>query len=486
MSDAPANEGRGFIFARQLYLFSRHKMASQEGEAMSGQPPVTNVANDLQRRVYDLIAQERPEAALVLVDAAIAGHAHDVEMLLTRGDVLLQLQRYDDACDAYRHGRTLEPGNVRAWAREGAVLLRLQRVEDALAAFDAALKLARQVPGTWYNRGVAYGHLNRLAEAIADYEKAIELGPDYGTAHVNRAMALLLQGRYREGLAALEWRFMIEPGNRELRVYRQPRWRKGNAIAGKRILLYAEQGIGDVIQFARYVPEVVAQAAHVTVEVQPSLVRLLKTLPCEVIANGTPSPPFNLHSPLASLGTLLDVQLETIPAHVPYLTAPSEDVARWRTRLAGLGGKLKVGLAWAGNPHHTNDYNRSIPFAEMAALLDVPDIAFVGLQKDLRESDRAAFERATIFDAAGELGDLADTAALIENLDLVITCDSALAHLAGALGKRTWILLPFAPDWRWMLERSDSPWYPSARLFRQNVIGDWRGVINNVMTALTA
>lgn len=451
---------------------------------MSGQPPISAPASDLQRRVFDLVRQDRAEEALAVADAAIAGNARDVDAVLTRGDVLIQLRRFEDAYEAFRDARGIDPGNVRALAREGAILLRLQRVEAALAVFDEAVKLAPQAAGTWYNRGLTYGHLNRLGEAIADYDKAIEIDPGYGVAHVNRAMALLLLGRYREGLAELEWRFMVEPGSHELREYRQPRWRKGNAIAGKRVLLYAEQGLGDVIQFARFVPRVAAQAAHVTVEVQPALVRLLKSLPCEVIPTGAPSAQFNLHSPLASLGTLLDVQLETIPAAVPYVSTAAEHVARWRTRLSALGGKPKVGIAWSGNPQHTNDYNRSIPFAEMAALLDVPDMTFVNLQKDLRENDRAAFERAGLFDPTRDLGDLADTAALIETLDLVITCDSALVHLAGALGKPTWALLPFAPDWRWMLERADSPWYPSVQLFRQGAIGDWRGVVSEVQREL--
>jgi hypothetical protein len=364
--------------------------------------------------------------------------------------------------------------------------MRLQQVEAATTVFDAALALATHVPGTWYNRGLALVGQNRVKEAFADFNKAIEITGDYALAHINRAMLLLLTGRYREGFTEFEWRFGVEPGSRELRTYREPRWRKGNSIAGKHVLLYAEQGMGDVIQFARFIPEVAANAAHVRLEVHPPLVRLLQTLPCEVVALGAQAAPFNLHSPLVSLGTLLDVQMETMPALVPYLAAGEADIARWRGKLAGLQGSLKVGVAWSGNPEHNNDVNRSVPFAALAPLLGVPDIAFVNLQKDVRESERNAVTASPLFDAGRELGDFADTAGLIANLDLVIAADTAVAHLAGALGKPVWILLPFAPDWRWMLERSDSAWYPTARLFRQAAIGDWRGAIEDVRRELVS
>jgi tetratricopeptide (TPR) repeat protein len=435
---------------------------------------------ELQRRAIELVHQGQSEAALAVLEGAITQDAGRVELHLLRGDVLAVLRRYGDALDAYRAARAIEPGNVRAQSSEGTALLRLGQPDAALASFERALTLAPQVPGTWYNRGLAYAGLNRAADALADFDKAIAISGDYALAHVNRGMLLLLTGRYREGFAEFEWRFGVEPGSRELRAYRSPRWRKGNAIAGKRVLLYAEQGMGDVIQFARFIPQVAASAAQVTLEVQPSLVRLLQGLPCEIVALGTESVGFNLHSPLVSLGHLLDVQMETIPSRVPYLTAPAEDVARWRAKLGALDGKLKVGLVWSGNPEHNNDFNRSIPFERMKALLDVPDVAFVSLQKDVREADRPALQRAGILDAGAELGDFADAAALIENLDLVISADTAVAHLAGALGKKVWLLLPFAPDWRWMLERSDSAWYPSATLFRQSAPGNWGSVMGEV------
>lgn len=441
---------------------------------------------DLQRRAYELMLQDKAVAALALVDATFAGRDLDAEMHLLRGETLMQLPSLDEALAAFRRARDLDPSNVRAWAHEGAALMRLQRVEEAVAAFDQGLKLAPRAHGAWYNRGFAYAHLNRTAEAIADFDQALDLAADSGAARVNRAMALLRIGRYREGFAELEARFSVEPGTRELRQYRQQRWRKGNAIAGKRILLYAEQGIGDVVQFARFIPQVAAKAAHVTLEVQPAVVRLLKTLPCEVVAFGAQVAPFNLHSPLVSLGTLLDVQLETIPAQVPYLTAPDDDVARWRSKLAAHGGALKVGLAWSGNPQHKNDYNRSVRFEQLAPLLNVPGVMFVSLQKDVRGTDAEALRAANILDAGKELGDFADTAALVEALDIVISVDTAVAHVGGALGKPIWVLLPFAPDWRWMLERSDSPWYPSARLFRQASLGDWTAPIEAVRRDLTA
>lgn len=428
----------------------------------------------LERQVHYLMHQNQADEALSLVDKMISEGDGGMDVQLLRGEALMQLHRFEDALKTFEQSHHLDPTDARILAHKGAALMRLQRVEEALAAFDKGTKLAPEAYGGWYNRGFAHAHLNRLDDAIADFDKALEFAPDSGAALVNRAMALLRLGYYREGFAQFEARFMIEPGIRELRTYRQQRWRKGNAIEGKRILLYAEQGVGDVIQFVRFVPQVAARAAHVTLEVQLSLVRLLKMLPCEVVAAGTQSTSFNLHCPLVSLGTVLDVQLDTIPTQVPYLKAPAEDSDRWRQKLASAhGDKLKVGLAWAGNPQHMNDYNRSLNFEQLMPLLKVPGVAFVSLQKGLRDAEAAAVRSVGILDQSSELGDFADTAGLIESLDIVISADTAVAHLAGALGKETWILVPFASDWRWMLERSDSPWYPSAHLFRQKTIGDW-------------
>lgn len=449
---------------------------------MSGPPSIP--PSELQRRVAQLLQEGRAEQALGLLDQVAAGEPSRVDVRLLRGDALAVLRRFDEALAAYRDARGIEPNNVRALSSEGSALLRLQQVEAALKAFDRALALAPQVPGTWYNRGLARAGLNRVAEALADFDRAIAVSGDYALAHINRGMMLLLMGRYREGFAAFEARFAVEPGSRELRNYRAPRWRKGNATAGKRILLYAEQGMGDVLQFARFMPQVAAGAAHVTMEVHPPLVRLLQTLPCEVVPLGAQIAPFDLHSPIVSLGTLLDVQAETIPSRVPYLSAPDADASRWRDKLAGLEGKPKVGLAWSGNPQHNNDFNRSVPFAQLLPLLEVPGVSFVSLQKEISDADRAGAAASPMFDAAGELGDFADTAGLIANLDLVIAADSAVAHLAGALGKPVWIVLPFAPDWRWMLERADSLWYPTARLFRQTGVGDWRAPIGDAKRAL--
>ena len=451
---------------------------------MSG--PSSISAPELQRRVVQLMQQDQGGQALGLLDQVVDAEPARVDARLLRGDVLAALCRYQEALGAYRDARALEPQNVRALSSEGSALLRLQQVEAALTVFDKALSLATHVPGTWYNRGLALAGLNRVKDALADFDRAIEISGDYALAHINRAMLLLLTGRYREGFAEFEARFGIEPGSRELRNYREPRWRKGNAIEGKRILIYAEQGMGDVIQFARFIPRIAARAAHVTLEVHPPLVRLLQTLPCEVVPLGGRLAPFNLHSPIVSLGTLLDVEMETVPAEVPYLSAPEADAVRWRAKLAALPGKLKVGLAWSGNPQHNNDVNRSLPFAQLETLFDVPNVSFVNLQKDVRESDRAAAGVARMFDAAGEVGDFADTAAVIANLDLVIAADTAVAHLAGALGKPVWILVPFAPDWRWMLERRDNAWYPTAQLFRQAAIGDWSSAVDGVKRALEA
>jgi hypothetical protein len=254
-------------------------------------------------------------------------------------------------------------------------------------------------------------------------------------------------------------------------------------LSGKTILLYAEQGVGDCLQFARYAPLVARRGARVLLAVHRELKALLSNLADAVFAEGEPLPPFDLRCPLLSLPLAFGTTLATIPDNVPYVHADAEQVARWQTRL-GPSGSLRVGLAWSGNPAHKNDYRRSLAFDCLAPVLALPDVQFVSLQKKVRPADAERLRRSPLIDLAAELNDFADTAAVVASLDLVIAVDTAVAHLAGAMGKPTWVLLPFSPDWRWLLDRDNSPWYPTARLFRQPRIGDWASVIARVAEEL--
>ncbi len=271
------------------------------------------------------------------------------------------------------------------------------------------------------------------------------------------------------------------------RSFSAPQWFGAEPIRGKTILLHAEQGLGDTLQFVRYVSRVAAQGARVVLEVQPALKDLISGIegPAEVIARGEDLPEFDIHCPLLSLPLAFGTRLDTIPADIPYLTVPPDRITAWSSHLE-RSALHRVGLAWSGGRTHRNDHNRSIALTHLAPLFADPQIQFVSLQQELRDGDLEILQaNPQIVHFGDELHDFADTAAVVSELDVVISVDTSVAHLAGALGKPVWILLPFAPDWRWLLDRKDSPWYPTARLFRQPKIADWDGVIECVRQELS-
>jgi hypothetical protein len=301
----------------------------------------------------------------------------------------------------------------------------------------------------------------------------------------------LAMGDFATGWQKYEWRWHHKSLDLPRRGLKQPLWLGRENLFGRTILLHAEQGLGDTIQFARYAPLVARRGATVMLDVPPPLEALLASLRDVTLvrSHALPLPVFDYQCPLPSLPLALGTMLETIPAEVPYLSPPADRVEKWRA-LIGNDTPPRIGLAWAGCPAHKNDRNRSIPLALLRPLLGTPGGApaprFFALQKELREADRPILEAApALTQLADQIDDFADTAAIIALLDLVITVDTSVAHLAGALGKPVWILLPFAADWRWMIQRSDSPWYPSARLFRQPAIGDWQSVVRLMCEALS-
>ena len=318
-----------------------------------------------------------------------------------------------------------------------------------------------------------------MPEAIASCQAAIDLQPDFAVAHWNQGVAYLLAGQMPEGWAQYEWRkrrfpeaFTAPPG---------PQWTGGD-LAGRSLLVLAEQGFGDTIQLCRYLPPLAQRGSKIMLECAPSLTALLHTLPgVTLVPTGAPRPAYDLWADQMSLPRLLGTTLQTIPAHRHYLRADPARAAAWDARLPP---GLRIGLVWAGNPAHSNDRRRSIPANLLAPLLAAAPGAFVSLQ--LGPAAPAITSLYGLADNAPALTDFSETAALITTLDLVIAVDTAVAHLAGALGAPTWVMLPFAPDWRWMLHRSDSPWYPAMRLFRQGRPGDWPGVIVAVVAALKA
>jgi tetratricopeptide (TPR) repeat protein len=364
-------------------------------------------------------------------------------------------------------------------------LILLGQPEEALLAAETALTLAPKYAAAHRGYGFALGNLNRLEEAMVSYDHALTLQPDERESLWNRALALLVLGRFKDGWLAYEHR-NLRHKTLAARKYPKPLWWGKQPLKDQRLYIYWEQGLGDTIQFARYALLAAAAGAKVAFSVQDPLLRLFKGFDSAITVIGQNEAPteFDLHCPLMTLPLAFGTRLETIPAFEKgYLKAPAEDAARWDQRLPK--GRRRIGLVWSGSQVHGNDANRSIRLARLLPLLQTDDI-WVSLQKEIRDADRAALAGSGLLDVSAELGDFADTAALISSLDLVISVDTSVAHLAGALGKPTWIMLPFAPDFRWLLDREDSPWYPNMRLFRQSRAGDWDGVIARIGEALRA
>jgi predicted negative regulator of RcsB-dependent stress response len=399
-----------------------------------------------------------------------------------RGNALHALGRHSEALASFERALKLKPDYVEAHNNRGNALIELNRHEDALKDYDAAVA-AKPFAFALVNRGSALRYLGRTDEAMASFDQAIALDPKLPEAHWNKALLALALGDYGTGFAGYEWRWRgateLEP-----RGFAQPQWR-GEDIAGRTILLHAEQGYGDSIQMLRYLPLVKARGARVLLELPDSLMPLLgpHAEGVTVFNKGTPLPAFDLHCPLMSLPLAFGTRIDTVPAQVPYLFAPAERVARMSGRLSHTGA-MRIGLVWSGKPSHKNDHNRSIALARLKPLLALPGTAFVSLQREYRDAELGALAALPIRRLDDAINDFADTAAAVAALDLVIAVDTAVAHLAGSLGKPLWVLLSHIQDWRWLIGREDNPWYPTARLFRQGPDGDWDPVIGRVAAAL--
>jgi tetratricopeptide (TPR) repeat protein len=437
----------------------------------------------------------RYNAALEACDRALVLVPDFAEALCNRGSALHALQRFDEALASFDRALTLRPAYPDALCNRGATLHALTRLDEALAACDRSIALQPDNAQAHSNRGVVLQDLMRCDEALASFGRALALRPDLAGAHNNEALCRLLIGDYERGWQQHEWRWQTDQLASERRDFPQPLWLGGGELAGRTILLHAEQGFGDTLQFCRYVPLVAARGARVILEVQRPLQTVMHTLAgaAQVVSRGEPVPAFDLHCPLLSLPLALRTQLDTIPARTPYLGAPENKVRAWRDRLGGHE-KPRIGLVWAGNPRkelancNRIDALRSMEFAQLAPLLEVSDCEFYSLQKgdDAVTQLRDSTLRRHVVDWTDDLHDFSDTAALIENLDLVIAVDTAVAHLAGALNKPIWLLNRYNTCWRWLLDREHSPWYPTARLFRQDASRQWDGVVMRVRAALCA
>jgi len=433
---------------------------------------------------------KRYDEAIAHFDKALSLKPDYAEAYSNKGNALYELKRYDEAIAYFDKALSLKPDYPEAWSNKGSTLHELIRYEEAIAHYDKALSLKPDYAEGWSNKGVTLNELKRYDEAIAHYDKALSLKPDHHEASWNKSLSLLLQGDFDNGLPLYESRWYSEKISviAGKRLFEKPTWLGVESLKDKTILLYGEQGFGDFIQFCRYAKLVADLGAKVILEVPQPLAGLMKDLEgvTQLVIKGKELPFFDYQCPLLSLPLVFKTNLFNIPNAISYIKIDSHPnkILEWKTR---LGPKLKprVGLAWSGNPNHRNDHNRSLLLADILPFL-ATQFEYVSLQKEVREVDKLTLNSNThILNFASHLNDFVDTAALIENLDLVISVDTSVAHLSGALGKKVWTLLQNVPDWRWLLDREDSPWYPSMKLYRQISIGDWNGVLDRVKSDLS-
>jgi Tfp pilus assembly protein PilF len=478
------------------------------------------VSNHLGDQLWQL---KRMDEALLHFQQALQLNPQYFEAAENFGRLLLDLGRPAEALDYLDAAERLNPNSASVYRIRGICLQEANRLADAEADFARSIALAPDVAETHNNLGLLHWKLGRTDQAFASIDRAIALRPDFAAAFANKAWMLLdlqlldqafaafrrslaidpnrastifsfallqlLTGDFERGWAGREARWTASPLGLADLGFAQPLWRGEQPIAGKTIFLYCDEGLGDSIQFARYVPMMAALGARIILGVRPAIQQLLAGISgvaeCTT-REAAASLAFDLHCPLGSLPLAFKTRLDTIPLAQGYLPAPpAARVAVWEKRL-GPRTRFRVGLVWSGDPGHKNDHNRSIALRALAPLLDC-DVEFVSLQKGVRDQDRAFLdERKDIIDLSEQLTAFSDTAALVSCLDLVISVDTSVVHLAGGLGAPVWTMLPFNPDWRWLINRNDSPWYSSMRLFRQPTRSNWASVVDNVRHELEA
>jgi tetratricopeptide (TPR) repeat protein len=452
-----------------------------------------NSADALNNLGNVLWAMKRYDEAAAAFEKALAIQPRLVPALNNRGNALRHAGRFEEALDAYQSALAIKPDYAEALSNCGDALQDLGRPEEALAWYDRALAAGAAHPQAFTNRGNALRSLLRLEEALQMYARALAIDPNFAQAHVSEAMCRLLMGDWSRGWIELERRWDTDPLAAAKRDFKRPLWLGNQEIAERSILLHAEQGLGDTIQFCRYAPMVAGKGARVVLEVPAPLKSLLRSLVGVdvLIQQGEPIPPTDLHCPLMSLPLAFGTTLESVPSAPGYLTPDPEHVGMWRERLKPVPG-AKVGIVWAGGQRRdpqagVGDRRRSMALSQFAALATVAGATFISLQVG-EPAEEASSPPAgmNLVDWTAELNDFADTAALVAALDLVISVDTSVAHLAGALGRPVWLLNCYESEWRWLLEREDSPWYPTMRIFRQSTSGDWTPVVERVAGELAS
>jgi len=456
------------------------------------------LADAYRQRGQELFDEGRAASAAAMFATALTMEDGDATLWQWQARALNAAKQHTEALQSIDHALALQADSADFHLTRGVILRALHQTEAARACYEKVVQLAPRHPSGYTNLGSLLGQLGQPAAALENYERAIALDPSCALAYWNRSLIYLRQGDYARGWHDYEWRWQAETLDlsKKRRDFPQPVWTGHGSLQGKTILLHAEQGFGDVLQFCRYAPLVAQRGAKVILEVKAPLAALLGSLDgvAQIVIKDEPLPPFDYHIPLMSLPLAFGTTLETIPAASPYLSADPAKVAAWAAQLAegqsartgqaaATGQRPRVGIVWAGNPEHLNDHNRSIALSRFARLFDAP-CEFISLQKQLSAADQALLDTLPVRQMADQLNDFSDTAALIASLDLVITVDTSVAHLAGALGKKVWILLQAPFEWRWLEQGQNSPWYPSATLLRQPQPGDWDSVLAEVAQRL--
>lgn len=464
-----------------LSALGRNEQAVEEAQKAVGfQPNNPEFLNNLGKALQ---SHGRLTEAIGIFRRAIDIKPDFIATYANLGSALRASGDYPQAIAVLRQAAGLQPNSVETMNNLGNALQEFGQVEEAETIFQKILSAKPDFAEAHNNLGTTYRAAGQFGRAIEHYRKAVQLQPDMPMPHFNLGLTLLLLGQFEEGWRENEWRWKVKEHGGRFDQYPSPEW-DGSDLKGRTIFLFGEQGFGDAIQFARYVPLIAQRGARIILACQKPLLCLMKSLAgvSQLVTHGDPMPAFDVRCALMSVPRIFGTADANIPADIPYLSANADESSRWRKRLDEFAGKLKVGIAWAGRPEHKLDRLRSIAPKVFAPLNTISSIQLVNLQKGDKSSQGR--DVLNLIDWTAELTDFADTAALVENLDLVITADTAVAHLAGALGKKVWVLLPFVSDWRWLLNRSDSPWYPTMRLFRQPAIGDWNTPIQQVVQAL--
>ena len=447
-------------------------------------PNQTNALSNLGLALHEL---KRIEEALVNYDRAITLKPHYAEAHYNRGNALSELKRHGEAVESYDNAITIKPDYAEAYANRGVALKELKRFDEALLSYGDAIELRPHYADAYCNRGNALKELNRLDEALASYDRAIELKSNYAQAYWNKSLLKLLLGEYTEGWQLYEWRWQIF-GRTPVRKFIEPLWLGNESLANKRIFIYSEQGLGDVIQFIRYVVKVEQLGAKVILEVPKILIGIVSTLECQctLIDTGITSPEFDYQCPLMSLPLAFQTKLDSIPSQVPYLFPPADKINFWKNYIGDEG--FKIGISWQGG-WGKEWMERSFPLHLLEDISKIKGIRLISLQKSTGTDQLAVLPNGMSIEVLPDYFDndghaFLDSMAVMKCLDLVITCDTAITHLAGALNVKTWTALHYVPDFRWLLDRKDTPWYPKHRLFRQTIQNDWNTVFKVMENSL--